>query len=495
MSKPNILYIMSDDHAINSISCYGSILAEVFKTPNLDRIAEEGCRLNKFISTNSLCVPARASVMTGQYGNINGVKTLADHWDSTTDVNVAKLIKEQGYQTALFGKWHLHDIPRGFDEYKYLGGIRNQQGTYRDPMFSEKGQEGLVTHKGYVTDIITDMTLDWLKNREEGKPFFVMCNHKAPHDMWDYPEKFEHIFDGIEIPEPDSLFEDLSHRSAGSFGYGSTVSPKSMIFPKTGKAHSLYKFFMADDYVTGKLDCDENASFEEKAHKAYQKYLKDYLRTVAGIDDSVRQLLEYLEKTGEIDNTVIIYTSDQGMYLGEHDYCDKRWSYEEGIRTPFLIRYPSEVKAGSVNSELVANIDIAPLLLDFAGANVPAAMQGKSFRKVITGEEDGYDAVYFRYWMHLAHHEIPSHYGIRTQNYKLIYYYGRALGSKGAIDIQTPQAWELYDLKNDPLELNNIYEKEKNGELVAQLKARLLELKVQYQDTDDQYPELLPLVD
>ncbi|ONI48323.1 hypothetical protein AN643_00240 [Candidatus Epulonipiscioides saccharophilum] len=423
------------------------------------------------------------------------MKTLADRWDSTSKMNIARLIKEQGYQTALFGKWHLFDIPRGFDEYKYLGGPGQMQGAYVNPMFFEKGKDGLVQYEGYVSDIITDMTLDWLKKREEDKPFFIMCNHRAPHDMWQYAERFEHMFDGVEIPEPDSLFEDLSHRSAGSYGYGSTVSPRSMADPKTPHVKSLYKFFMADDYVTGKLDCDENATFEEKAHKAYQKYLKDYLRTVAGIDDSVKNLLDYLETTGELDNTVIIYTSDQGMYLGEHDYCDKRWSYEEGIRTPFLIRYPKEIKAGTVSSELVSNIDVAPLLLDFAGGQTPEEMQGRSFRKIIKGEEHGYDAVYFRYWMHLAHHEIPSHYGIRTKDYKLIYYYGRALGSKGAINIETPQAWELYDLKNDPLELNNLYEKERYSTLVKDLKAKLLELKIKYQDTDEQFPELLPLAD
>lgn len=489
MKKPNILYIMSDDHAVNSISCYGSILSDVFKTPNLDRLFNEGCRLDEFCATNSLCVPARATIMTGQYGNVNGVKTLADHWDSTTDVNLAKLIKEQGYQTALFGKWHLHDIPRGFDEYKYLGGTKNQQGTYQNPMFTEKGKEGLITHEGYVTDIITDMTLNWLKNREDGKPFFVMCNHKAPHDMWEYPERYEHLFDGVEIPEPFSLFEDLSHRSAGSFGFGSTVSPKSI------NSHSLYRFFMADDYVTGKLDCDENASIEEKTKKAYQKYLKDYLRTVAGIDDSVRQLLEYLESTGELDNTVVIYTSDQGMFLGEHDYCDKRWSYEEGIRTPFLIRYPSEIKSGTINKELTANIDVAPLLLDYAGAPIPDAMQGKSIRKVITGEEQGYKAVYFRYWMHLSHHEVPAHYGIKTKDYKLIYYYGKALDAFRAINKDTPTGWELYDLKADPNEVNNIYEQEKNSNLVKMLKDELFELKIKYKDTDDIYPEMLPILE
>ncbi|OON94570.1 MAG: acetylglucosamine-6-sulfatase [Candidatus Epulonipiscioides saccharophilum] len=477
MKKPNILYFMSDDHASNAISCYNSILSEVFQTPNFDRLANEGCRLNNYCATNSICTPARATIMTGQYGHLNGVKTLADRWNSDTKLNLAQLIKDSGYDTAFFGKWHLQCVPNGFDEYKYLEGS-GQQGVYINPTFAEKGSEGIIKHEGYVTEIITDMTLNWLKNKNSDQPFFIMCNHKAPHDRWQYLPKYEHIFDGVEIPEPGSLFEDLSHRSAGSFKFGSTLGPNDHSYNKL----SLFDWFNEDNYVTGKIQYEENATDETKTKLTYQKYLKDYLRTVAGIDESVGQIVNYLESIGELDNTVVIYTSDQGMFLGEHSYWDKRWSFEESINTPFLIRYPKEISAGGVNNELLSNLDIAPLLLDYAGAEIPEEMQGKSFRKVLTGEEHGYDAIYFRYWMHLTHHGVPSHYGIKTKEYKLIYYYGKPLGSTGAINVDTPTGWELYNLKNDPLELQNIYNDKNYSNIVEKLKIQLQDIKEKYQD-------------
>ncbi len=496
MKKPNILYFMSDDHASNAISCYGSILSEVFSTPNMDRIANEGVRMDNFYSTNAICTPARATIMTGQYGNVSGVRTLADTWYPCNGLNLAELMQKNGYETGLYGKWHLGTEPVGFDKYSYLSGApddknphNGQQGLYRNPYFKSNGKETSEQSIGYVTDIITDKTMDFLKNRESDKPFFLMCHHKAPHDFWDYPERHEHLFDGIDIPVPDTLFENRTHRNVASRDYGSSVTPRSQV-------RSLYEDFSKEDYVTGPLVCAENMSFEEKGIAAYQKYLKDYLRTVKGVDDSVGTILDYLEEIGELDNTVVIYTSDQGMFLGEHDYQDKRWSFEESLKAPMVIRYPSEIKSGSVEKHLMANIDVAPTLLDYAGIEIPAEMQGESCRKVICGEYDGFvrDSVYFRYWMHRAHkHDNPAHYGIRTEDYKLIFYYGLPLDASGAINNVSPAGWEFYDMKNDPYETKNIYDDPQYATIIAEMKEKMIEVKAQYGDEDSKYPELVEL--
>ncbi len=492
MKKPNILYIMSDDHAANSISCYNSILASVFKTPNLDRIAKEGCKAENFCATNAICTPARATIMTGQYGHINGVRTLNDDWNTANcPDNLASLLKKSGYNTMMIGKWHLGCDPDCFDDYKFLtdknGTKYGQQGVYFNPTFSEKGK-GIVTHEGYVTDIITDMTTDYIKNREKDQPFFMMCHHKAPHDFWEFAERHEHIFDGVDIPVTQSLFEDRSHRSIATREFGSSVTPRS-------KVRSLYNDFSDLNYVTGPLLCDENMSFEEKGYAAYQKYLKDYLRTTAAIDESVGKIFEALEDEGILDETLIIYTSDQGMFLGEHDYQDKRWSFEESLRTPFLIRYPKNIPENFVCDELISNIDIAPTLLDFAGVETPEFMQGMSCKNMLLNKEQPYhDYIYFRYWMHLAHnHDNPAHFGIRTKKYKLTFYYGMALDASGAMPTPTPAGYELYDLVNDPLELNNVYEDEKYSEICKEMKCKLDEAKEFYKDNDEEYPELLEI--
>ncbi len=492
MARPNIVFIMSDDHAANAVSAYGSRLAEVFRTPNLDRIGNEGARLNRFYSTNSICTPARATIMTGQYGHINGVRTLSDHWDPTCHENLAELLRQAGYTTAVIGKWHLHCYPEGFDYFDILPG----QGVYVNPTFLDQSiarellespwherLEGGVEHEGYVTDIITEKTVEWLRGRDCSKPFFLMCHHKAPHDFWEYPERHEHLFDGVDIPVPDSLFEDKSHRSEGSRHFGSTVSPKN-------KVRSLYRDFLRPNYVTGPLTGTDDMTFEQKAVAAYQKYLKDYLRTVAGIDDSVGAVLDELERQGELDNTIVVYTSDQGMFLGEHDYQDKRWSYEESLAAPFLVRYPAEIPAGTVSAQLMANTDIAPTLLDYAGVEAPDTMQGVSFRdRFADSAKPGNDAIYFRYWMHLAHgHQNPAHFGVCTERWKLIFYYGLPLNAAGALRVETPGGWELYDLQNDPLELQNVYGRPEHADVTAQLKGRLFELREEYGDTDERFP-------
>lgn len=482
MGQKNILVIMSDDHAAGAISCYGSILADVFKTPHLDRIAREGMMLTRYYATNAICTPARATMMTGLYGHVSGVRTLSDSWDPSVTPNLAALLHSAGYQSAMFGKWHLHTEPKAFDEYKYLCGA-NGQGTYQNPAFMEKGR-GEVTYSGYVTDIITDMTVQWLKDRDKTRPFFLLCHHKAPHDFWEYPARHEHLFDGVTIPEPESLFEDRSHRSPASRDYGSSVTPRS-------KIRSLYEDFSKPDYVTGQLHQTGLDTFEKKGRAAYQKYLKDYLRTVAGIDDSVGEVLGQLEREGVLDDTLVIYTSDQGMFLGEHDYQDKRWSFEESLRAPFLIRCPGLIAPDSVCGELICNLDFAPMLLDFAGVPIPEEMQGVSPLPALTGNGPVRDAVYFRYWMHRAHrHDVPAHFGVLTGQYKLTFYYGMGLGLKDCLPQDTPAGWELYDLEKDSLETRNVYGDPAYAEVAASLKVRLDELRAQYHDTDEAYPQV-----
>lgn len=488
--QPNILYIMSDDHAANAISAYGSRLAEVFQTPNIDRIAKEGAIFKNFFCTNAICTPSRATILTGLYSHHNGVKTLADHLDTKLDT-YPKRMQEVGYQTAVIGKWHLHSEPQGFDHYDVLSG----QGYYMDPYFIEKGFDWSTIqnvhdlsigkkNEGYVTDIITDKCLDWLESRDKSRPFMLMCHHKAPHDDFQYHPRYEHLFDGIEIPEPDSLWEDRQHRSIGSRDYGTSVSERN---PKRNAVERQ----SAPDYPTGPLDLT-GLDAEGRTKAAYQKYLKDYLRVVKGIDDNVGRMLDYLEQCGELDNTIIIYTSDQGMFLGEHDFIDKRWIYEEALQMPFLIRYPQEIKAGTVVEELVSNIDIGPFLMDYANASYLNEVDGKSFRGLLTGEiQDWEDAIYYRYWMHLTHHDNPAHFGLRTKDYKLIFFYGLPLDATGALDEPTPAAWEFYDLRKDPYEMNNVYGQPEYEDLIKEAKERLFAMRSKVGDDDSAYPEVL----
>ncbi|HBQ65140.1 MAG TPA: acetylglucosamine-6-sulfatase [Clostridiales bacterium] len=480
---------MSDDHSANAVSCYGSLLASVFRTPNIDRIAREGTRLNHFYCTNAICTPARATLMTGQYSHVNGVRTLIDSWDGRQGPNLAKILQQEGYTTAMFGKWHLHSAPWGFDACKFLSAAGGQ-GTYQNPEFMEMKSDGsfsLHQHPGYVTDIITEMCVSWLREeREREKPFFLMCHHKAPHDFWEYAPRHEDLFQGKDIPVPDSLFENKSHRSAATREYGSSVTPRS-------KVRSLYAHFCKPSYVTGPLTGTENMTFEEKGHAAYQKYLKDYLRTVAAIDESVGTLLDELEMQGILDETLIIYTSDQGMFLGEHDYQDKRWSFEESLRSPFAVRYPPAIPAGGIGDLLMANVDLAPTLLDYAGVQIPKEMQGISCRKIFecSAESPVRQEVYYRYWMHLANgHNNPSHFGIRTDRWKLTFYYGLPLDAQGAIQQESPAGWELYDMGNDPMELKNLYGLKEYAEIVSNLKQRLDQVRQEVGDTDEKYPDI-----
>lgn len=456
-ARPNILYIMSDDHAAHAIGCYGS---RINQTPNLDRIAAGGMRLDNCLCTNSICAPSRATILTGLYSHLNGVETLNDRLDGRQQT-FSKLLQGAGYQTAIVGKWHLghggvHD-PTGFDYWNVLPG----QGAYHNPKMVEMGQEKV--YQGYVTDMITDLSLDWLKRRDTSRPFMLCCHHKAPHRPWVPDARHARLYEDVDIPEPETFNDDYSNRA---------------------RAAAAAKMRVSRDLNERdvKLTPPPDLSPEERTKWNYQRYIKDYLRCVASIDDSVGRLLDYLDEAGLSDNTVVIYTSDQGFFLGDHGWYDKRFFYEESLRMPFLIRYPQEIKAGSVDSSIVINTDFAPTFLDYAGVTDYQEMQGRSIRPVLRGEVPGdwRSSMYYRYFMHLAHHNVYAHYGVRTGRYKLIYYYETE---------PEPPEWELFDLEKDPNEMRNVYDDPSYAGVVRELKEELRRLRAEVNDTTNPWPE------
>lgn len=452
--RPNILFIMSDDHASHAMSCYGSRINE---TPQLDRIAHNGLRLDNCFCTNSICAPSRATILTGLYNHKNGVETLREKFDGRQQT-VAKLLQGAGYQTAMIGKWHLghggvHD-PTGFDYWNVLPG----QGDYHDPKMIEMGEEKV--YQGYATDIITDLSLDWLQERDRERPFFLMCHHKAPHRPWEPDEKHADMYSDVDIPEPETFDDDYSNRAqaaaAAKMRIDGDLTPRDL-----------------------KVEPPPGLSPAEQKSWNYQRYIKDYLRCVASIDDNVGRLLDYLEHEGIAENTVVVYTSDQGFFLGDHGWYDKRFFYEESLRMPFIVQYPREIPAGRVSNPMVLNVDFAPTFLDYAEVEVPAEMQGVSARSVLRGETPpGWRAaMYYRYFMYPSEHNVYAHYGIRTHRHKLIYYY------QG--DDPDLAEWELFDLQQDPHELNNVYADPAYAAVVTDLKEELHRLRVAVEDTTD----------
>ena len=460
--QPNIVFIMSDDHAAHAISAYGS---RINKTPNIDRIANEGMRFDHCYCTNSICTPSRATILTGQYSQKNDVYTLGDSLDGRRDCLVQKHLQKAGYQTAMIGKWHLgrggNADPTGFDYWNVLPG----QGFYHNPYMRENGQDRRYT--GYVSQIITDLTLNWLnEQRDPNKPFCLMMHHKAPHRPWIPGHDYQHLYENEDIPEPDTLWDDYSNRA---------------------KAAEVAKMRM-EDLQPGdlKYPVPDGLSPEEERRWRYQRYIKDYLRTIASIDDSVGSVLDWLDENNLADDTIVIYTSDQGFFLGDHNWFDKRFMYEESYKMPFVVRYPRQIQAGSVCDELMTNTDFAPTFLDYAGADVPSDMQGYSARPLFEGAtpDDWQQAVYYRYWMHgEGSHNSAAHYGVRTKRYKLIYYYAEALDMAGASDqLQLEPEWELFDCEKDPQELNSVYHDPAYADVVRELTAELERLQALYED-------------
>jgi len=437
--RPNILFMMSDDHASHAISSYGS---RINKTPNIDRLAKEGARLDNCFCTNSICTPSRAAILTGQYSHKNGVNTLNDKLDPKSR-SVAKYLQADGYQTAMIGKWHLGTDPQGFDHWRILPG----QGAYYDPEFIEAS--GRKKYQGYCTDLITDFAIDYLNGRDKEKPFFLMCHHKAPHRAWDPAPKYKDFLKDQTIPEPSNLYEATRHNEKMSVGQDQTFRDLKVKPPEGLTGDALRKW-------------------------AYQLYIKDYLRCVQSVDDSVGRVLDYLDNNNLRENTLIIYTSDQGFFLGDHGLYDKRLMYEESLRMPFLARYPREIKAGTVNSDIILNIDFAHTFMDFAGLGRDQYMDGESFRTNLQGRtsEIWRKSMYYRYWMHDdPDHRVPAHYGVRTKDHKLI-----------CFPTGTAQ-WEFYDLKRDPKEMRNAYADTANQLTIKRMKQELTRLQHKYEDT------------
>ncbi|MGQ9729861.1 MAG: sulfatase family protein [Candidatus Zipacnadales bacterium] len=459
MDRPNILFIMSDDHAAHAMSCYGSRISE---TPHLDRLAKEGMRLDNCFCTNSICTPSRATILTGLYSHRPGnqVLTLDDAFDGRKRT-FPKLLQQAGYQTAIIGKWHLghgglHD-PTGFDYWNVLPG----QGLYHNPRMFEMGEEKVF--QGYVTDLITDFSIEWLERRDRTRPFCLLCHHKAPHRRWEPDAKHAYLYEDIEIPEPPTFNDDYSNRSQAA-------------------AYAKMRIDRDLEEADVKGPPPQGLSGYPLKQWYYQRYIKDYLRCVASVDDNVGRLLDYLDEADLTENTVVIYTSDQGFFLGDHNWYDKRFMYEESIRMPFVIRYPREIPAGTTSQAMVLNTDFAPLFLDYAGVEIPEDMDGRSFRAVLQGKTPGdwRTRFYYRYYMHLAHHGVCAHYGLRTERYKLIYYY---------LDDPLPPEWEFFDLQEDPMEIHSVHDDPHYTDVVTELKGELKRVREELDDPDNPWPE------
>jgi len=497
--QPNILFIMADDHASKAISAYGYGLNV---TPNLDRIANEGMRLNHCYVTNSICTPSRASILTGTYNHVNGVTTLATSIDNRLP-NVAKHLQKAGYQTAIFGKWHLGEgsahEPTGFDQWSVVPG----QGDYFDPVMINRGEEKV--EYGYATDVITDKCLNWLETRDSSRPFFLMCHHKAPHRSFEPHPKYRSLFADGDVKMPDTFDDEYKNRARAAKAAKMRVR-SDMTYRDLGLVQPEGGIEIGEPMAYGQSDrkvpepedvrdlvltdqlTGEQFRFGTKSELAafkYQRYIKRYLRTVASIDENVGRLLDWLDHAGLAENTMIIYTSDQGFFLGEHGWFDKRFMYEESLQMPFVIRYPRAIAAGSLSEDMATNVDFAPTFLDYAGVPIPSYMQGHSLRPVF--ESDVGPAwqtnVYHRYWMHKDEfHYAWAHYGLRNQRYKLIYWYNSALDQLGAKEGDEPPEWELFDCETDPLELFNVADDKRYADI---FEAMLQELDTKMAEIGD----------
>jgi arylsulfatase A-like enzyme len=443
--RPNILFIMSDDHAAHALSAYGS---KVNKTPQLDRIAREGVRFTHCFVTNSICTPSRAAILTGKYSHVNGV-TVFNAFDGRQPT-FPKLFRAAGYQTAVIGKWHLFSDPTGFDYWNVLPG----QGLYHDPVMIEMGKEK--KHEGYATDLITDFSIDWLEKRDRSKPFLLLSHHKAPHREWSPSPAHASLYEDEDLPLPETFDDDYRGRSRAA----------------AEATMRIERDFTRTDL---KRDPPPGLTPAELKRWNYQRYMKDYLRCVASIDDNVGRLLDYLESSGLARNTVVVYTSDQGFFLGDHGWYDKRFMYEESLRMPLLIRFPPLIAAGRVEDSMVLNVDFAPTLLELAGIAIPADMQGRSFLPLLKGEKpaDWRTSMYYRYYHYPEHHRVQPHYGVRTRRHKLIYF-------------DRLDEWELFDLEKDPREMRNVHAEPEYAPVVAELERELARLRAELED-DDSY--------
>lgn len=437
-SRPNIIWIMSDDHAAHALSAYGGRLN---RTPNLDRLAAEGVRFDNAFCTNSLCAPSRATLLTGKYSHKNGHPDNRTRFDGSQQT-FPKLLQQAGYRTGAVGKWHLQSDPTGFDYWNVLPG----QGLYHNPFFIEMGDRK--RFEGYATDLTTDFALRFVKE-SAGKPFFLFVGHKAPHRRWEPDDKHKAMFAGRDLPAPANFNDDYRNRASAA-------------------EHADMRIANMPDWVK---EQPAGMSAEQTKKWNYQRFIKDYLRCVASVDDNIGRLVGELEKAGVAKNTVIAYTSDNGFFLGDHGWYDKRFMYEESLRIPLLVRGPGVTKRGQVEKRFVTNVDFAPTILDAAGVSVPSDIQGRSFVPLLRGEKPGDwpASMYYHYYEYPDAHRVRAHYGVRTERHKLIHY-------------QDTGEWELFDLKTDPREMRSVYTEPSYKATIATMKSELERLRKKYED-------------
>ncbi|UNY97487.1 sulfatase [Zhouia spongiae] len=485
VESPNILFILSDDHTSKAWGIYGGQLQDYVKNDNIKRLANEGVVLDNAFCTNSICSPSRASILTGQYSHLNQVYTLREPLPAGHP-NIARSLGENGYQTAIIGKWHLDKQPEGFDYFNVLPG----QGRYWNPILKTRetwtdgadGSKGKV-YKGFSTDVITDLTVEHLKKRDTSKPFFMICSFKATHEPFDYPKRYDSLYADIDIPEPESLY-DFGKGQGGRTFVGQKLENLAKRWKQaTDDPENFWTSYPGLPYPLDGFDSMQLRS------KIYQKLVKDFMRSGAAIDDNIGKLLDYLKAEGIENNTIVVYTADQGYFLGEHGFFDKRLIYEESLRMPFVIRFPKELKGGKRIDDIILNIDFAALLADYAGIKKPDYIQGESFRENLKGNtpENWREEMYYRYWLH--HPDRPSHFGIRNERYKLAFFYGQGLGMYGSEeDKPTEPVWEFYDLEKDPKELYNLINDPQYADIITEMKTELIKLREQYKDEDADKP-------
>ncbi|PHN95544.1 sulfatase [Maribacter sp. 6B07] len=493
VEKPNIVFIMADDHAIQAISAYGHPISKLANTPNIDRIAENGAIFQNSFVTNSICGPSRAVILTGKHSHINGFRQNGDHFNGSQPT-LPKMLQHSGYNTAVFGKWHLHGYPEGFDDWKIIV----DQGNYYNPDFIEHGDTTRI--EGYATDIITNDALQWLQqDRTDSIPFFLMVQHKAPHRNWMPALRHVNLYDSIQFPLPDSYFPDFNKQWASKEQlqtiYNDMYEGHDLKMTKSfGSTQLLNNPWTTDfDRMTPKQRDAWDAAYLDKNndfHKAHltgkdlaiwkgQRYLQDYMATIAAVDEGVGKILDYLEESGLDKNTLVVYTSDQGFWMGENGWFDKRFMYEESFKTPLLMQLPGTIRPGTKINAMVQNLDFAPTFLELTGfSNLSKDMQGESFFGLLNGtlnEDDYRDVVYYHYYDYPAFHMVKKHYGIRTKRYKLIHFYD---------DIDT---WELYDLEKDPNEKINLIMNTDYDQVLHRMRVKLDSVQTHYKVTETEF--------
>ncbi len=465
--RPNIVFIFADDHAYQAVSAYKDP-RNLLETPNLDRVAREGVRFDRCLVPNSICGPSRAVVLTGTYNHVNGFHNNSNSRFDASQTTFPRLLQAAGYQTAVVGKWHLGTQPVGFDYWNVLPG----QGIYYAPDMIEMGVKS--RHEGYVTDVITDVSLDWLKKRDKSRPFLLMAHHKATHRPWSPPVRLLGFDGDRTYPEPPTLFDDYSGRGLAERDQDMTIA--RTMTPNDTKTNDFQERFTPDErqawdaYYGPRNEAFRKADLKGEAlvRWKYNRYMHDYLACAKAIDENVGRILKYLDDEGLTENTIVVYASDQGFYLGEHGWFDKRWIFEESLRTPFLLRWPGVVKPGTTEPRIVSTLDFAPTLLEAAGVAIPPEIQGRSLVPLLRGQppKDWRTSFYYQYFEYPVWHRVRPHHGVVTDRYKLVRFDGPDL-----------DAWELFDLREDPRELRNVYDEPARQPVVAELKRELQRLR------------------